>query len=350
MSKQEVDAAKSNMKMAEAAVGETKANLELLLKGARTEDREAAKAQYESTKANLDLIDYQITQSKLLAPVNGVIRARLQEVGDMTTSNKSVYTIALIHPKWVRVYASEMDLGHINMGAAAQVIRDSQPNQPITGKIGYISSVAEFTPKTVQTEDIRTTLVYEVRIYVDDPNDQLKMGQPVTVNIAKSSRPTATEQSLRQGSMSMSVESIVIATDLNKTFKAEQKGLDDVQALQGINMQIKAGQLTALVGPDGAGKTTFLRLIAGLYEPTTGSLKVLGMDVAKDPQSVQDRISYMPQKFGLYEDLSIQENLDLYADLHGVPMDVRKERFERLLKITDLARFTERPAGNSLEA
>ena len=178
--------------MAEATVGETKANLELLLKGARTEDREAAKAQYESTKANLDLIDYQITQSKLLAPVNGVIRARLQEVGDMTTSNKSVYTIALIHPKWVRVYASEMDLGHINMGAAAQVIRDSQPNQPITGKIGYISSVAEFTPKTVQTEDIRTTLVYEVRIYVDDPNDQLKMGQPVTVHIAKSSRPTAT--------------------------------------------------------------------------------------------------------------------------------------------------------------
>lgn len=143
----------------------------------------------------------------------------------------------------------------------------------------------------------------------------------------------------------MSVESIVIATDLNKTFKAEQKGLDDVQALQGINMQIKAGQLTALVGPDGAGKTTFLRLIAGLYEPTTGSLKVLGMDVAKDPQFVQDRISYMPQKFGLYEDLSIQENLDLYADLHGVPMDVRKERFARLLKITDLARFTERPAG-----
>ena len=145
--------------------------------------------------------------------------------------------------------------------------------------------------------------------------------------------------------MSMSVESIVIATDLNKTFKAEQKGLDDVQALQGINMQIKTGQLTALVGPDGAGKTTFLRLIAGLYKPTTGSLKVLGMDVAKDPQSVQDRISYMPQKFGLYEDLSIQENLDLYADLHGVPMDVRKERFARLLKITDLARFTERPAG-----
>ena len=89
----------------------------------------------------------------------------------------------------------------------------------------------------------------------------------------------------------MSVESIVIATDLNKTFKAEQKGLDDVQALQGINMQIKAGQLTALVGPDGAGKTTFLRLIAGLYKPTAGSLEVLGMDV--EPYRVCRRPTFL---------------------------------------------------------
>lgn len=143
----------------------------------------------------------------------------------------------------------------------------------------------------------------------------------------------------------MSTDCVVIANDLKQIFKSEQKGADDVHALQGLTMQIKAGQLTALVGPDGAGKTTFLRLIAGLYAPTSGQLEVLGTDVAKDPQSVQDRISYMPQKFGLYEDLSIQENLDLYADLHGVPADLRKERFDRLLKITDLARFTDRPAG-----
>ncbi len=192
VSKQEVDAAKSTMKTAEAALRESEANLQLLLKGVRKEDREAAKAQYDSTKASLDLIKYQIAQSELRSPVDGVVRARLQEVGDMTTSSKSVYTIALTDPKWVRVYASETELGQIKMGSTATILRDSQPDQPITGKIGYISSVAEFTPKTVQTEDIRTTLVYEVRIYVNDPNDQLKMGQPVTVNIAKSSRPTAT--------------------------------------------------------------------------------------------------------------------------------------------------------------
>jgi ABC-2 type transport system ATP-binding protein len=110
-------------------------------------------------------------------------------------------------------------------------------------------------------------------------------------------------------------------------------------------MTVRAGALTALVGPDGAGKTTLMRMIAGLLKPDSGRLQVLGIDVARDPQSVQDRISYMPQRFGLYEDLSVQENLDLYADLHGVPMEERRERFSRMLEMTDMARFTERPAG-----
>lgn len=131
---------------------------------------------------------------------------------------------------------------------------------------------------------------------------------------------------------------IVIAENLQKKF-------NDVVAIHHLDMKIQAGTLTALVGPDGAGKTTFLRMIAGLYLPTEGSLDVLGIDVIKNPQAVQNRISYMPQRFGLYEDLSIQENLNLYADLHGVPKEERKQRFAKLLQITDLTRFTERPAG-----
>lgn len=185
ISKQELDYAQSNQATAAASVKEKTANLALLKNGARSEDREAAKAQFDASKANLDLIRYQIQQSVLTAPVNAVVRARLQEAGDMTTAQKPVYTLALTNPKWVRVYANEKDLSAIQMGAAAQVIRDSQPNPPIDGKIGYISSVAEFTPKTVQTEDIRTTLVYEVRVHVNDPQDALKMGQPVTVKIAR---------------------------------------------------------------------------------------------------------------------------------------------------------------------
>ncbi|WP_335950872.1 ATP-binding cassette domain-containing protein [Acinetobacter beijerinckii] len=138
---------------------------------------------------------------------------------------------------------------------------------------------------------------------------------------------------------------VVIAHNLRQLFKAENKKSPDICALEDLSVQIPSGQLTALVGPDGAGKTTFLRLIAGLYQPSAGSLEVLGIDVAKNPQMVQNRISYMPQRFGLYEDLSIQENLDLYADLHGVPQAERKQRFARLLEITDLSKFTQRPAG-----
>lgn len=135
----------------------------------------------------------------------------------------------------------------------------------------------------------------------------------------------------------------VVAVDLRKCFPAAGGG--QMKALAGVSLSVRKGELTALVGPDGAGKTTFLRMVAGLLPADSGQLQVLGHDVARQPQQVQDRISYMPQRFGLYEDLSVQENLDLYADLHGVPADERHARFERLLQMTDLAAFRQRPAG-----
>ena len=135
----------------------------------------------------------------------------------------------------------------------------------------------------------------------------------------------------------------VVAVDLRKCFPAAGGG--QLEALAGVSLSMRKGELTALVGPDGAGKTTFLRMVAGLLRADSGQLQVLGHDVASQPQQVQDCISYMPQRFGLYEDLSVQENLDLYADLHGVPADERHARFERLLQMTDLAAFRQRPAG-----
>lgn len=131
---------------------------------------------------------------------------------------------------------------------------------------------------------------------------------------------------------------------LRKDFEAPGGGI--MHAVNEVSLSVHPGQLTALVGPDGAGKTTLMRMVAGLLKPDAGRLTVLGIDVARDPQAVQDRISYMPQRFGLYDDLSVQENLDLYADLHGVPHNVRRERFTRMLAMTDLTRFTDRAAGN----
>lgn len=137
------------------------------------------------------------------------------------------------------------------------------------------------------------------------------------------------------------------ALDVRGVYKrfGGRKGEPEVHALADVSLQVPHGSLVALVGPDGAGKTTLLRLAAALMPADGGTLRVLGLDPATQSQQVQDRISYMPQRFGLYEDLTVQENLDLYADLHGVPLDERRRRYERLLHMTDLTQFTARLAG-----
>ena len=132
-------------------------------------------------------------------------------------------------------------------------------------------------------------------------------------------------------------------SDIRKSFHRESGEM--VAALDGVSLAVDHGTLTALVGPDGAGKTTLIRLAAGLMEVDSGDLKVLGIDVSADPQQVQGRIGYMPQRFGLYEDLTVQENLDLYADLHGVSTEERRQRYPRLMEMTALGRFTRRLAG-----
>ena len=118
-----------------------------------------------------------------------------------------------------------------------------------------------------------------------------------------------------------------------------------VTALDGITAGAANGAVTGLIGPDGAGKTTLMRLIAGLLRADAGRIEVLGIDVAHDPLAVQARLGYMPQRFGLYEDLSVRENLDLYADLQGVPPAARPDRYAALLHMTGLGPFTTRMAG-----
>jgi ABC-2 type transport system ATP-binding protein len=136
---------------------------------------------------------------------------------------------------------------------------------------------------------------------------------------------------------------IVQARDVRRTFRRETG--ETIIALEAVSLEARFGTLTALVGPDGAGKTTFLRLIAGLLRLDGGELHVLGIDVAAHPQQVQERIGYMPQKFGLYEDLTVRENLDLYADMHAISAADRRERYPRLMEMTALGPFMDRLAG-----
>lgn len=128
---------------------------------------------------------------------------------------------------------------------------------------------------------------------------------------------------------------------VTKTFK----GMTAHPAIDNVSLSVRAGIVTGLAGPDGAGKTTLIRLAAGLLAPDSGQVTALGLDTLAKPFELRSRIGYMPQQFGLYQDLTIRENLNLYADLQGVPMASRKERFEHLLEMSGLSDFVERLAG-----
>jgi len=130
---------------------------------------------------------------------------------------------------------------------------------------------------------------------------------------------------------------------VSKTFRRETG--ETVLALDNISFSVARGGLSALVGPDGAGKTTLIRLLAGLMKSDSGTVSVLGIDAARDPQSIQSRIAYMPQQFGLYDDLTVRENLDLYADLHAVKAEEKRAQYARLMEMTGLEPFQKRLAG-----
>ncbi|MDR3480161.1 MAG: ATP-binding cassette domain-containing protein [Burkholderiaceae bacterium] len=130
---------------------------------------------------------------------------------------------------------------------------------------------------------------------------------------------------------------------VRKVFRRETG--EAVVALDDISFLVRQGGLAALVGPDGGGKTTLLRLLAGLMKADGGTVHVLGIDAAQDPQAIQSRISYMPQRFGLYEDLTVLENLDLYSDMHGVSKEERQTQYARLMEMTGLGQFQKRLAG-----
>ena len=183
VSPQDLEAASTAARMSEAQAENTRKALELTLAGPRKEDIDQAKAQLDAAQADLALLQRQLADAELVSPTDGVIRNRLMEPGELATPQRPVFSIAITTPKWIRAYLSEADLSRIKVGAPAKVTTDSAADAPVEGRVGFISSTAEFTPKTVQTEELRTSLVYEIRVFVDDRDDRLRLGMPATVTI-----------------------------------------------------------------------------------------------------------------------------------------------------------------------
>ena len=178
---QDVDNAKSALRVAEAKLIVNQRALELAVAGPRKEEIAEAEARLRANEAEAALLRQRLADSQLLAPVDGVVRTRVMEVGEMASPQRAAFALAVTDPKWVRVYVAEPDLGKVQHGMTAGVSVDSFPDRRFDGWVGFISPVAEFTPKSVQTEELRTSLVYEVRVFVKDPEDRLRLGMPATV-------------------------------------------------------------------------------------------------------------------------------------------------------------------------
>lgn len=144
---------------------------------------EAARSRYTAAEAGVTLAQREYDDTRLYAPADGIVENRILEPGDIASPATPVYTIALLDPKWVRAYVPESDLGRIRPGMIAHVSTDSYPDRVYRGWIGYISPTAEFTPKTVETSEVRTKLVYQVRVFVRNPQDELRLGMPTVVII-----------------------------------------------------------------------------------------------------------------------------------------------------------------------
>ena len=183
ISQQEYETAESRRDEAVARERRASETLNLLIEGPRKEDIAAGKAQLEEARANLQRAQTALADTELLSPNDGVLLTRVEEPGAVVGAGQTVVTLSINREVWAYVYVPERQLGRLAPGMKAEIFTDTAPESPYIGHIGFISPEAEFTPKTVETMELRTTLVYRVRIIADSPDDGLRQGMPVTVRI-----------------------------------------------------------------------------------------------------------------------------------------------------------------------
>jgi HlyD family secretion protein len=184
-----MDDAQARVRMSEAQLAGARDQLTLELRGSRIEDIETQKAMLDSARARLEKAQTALSDTTLLAPSAGIISVRAREAGAIVQAGQTVYTLTLNDPVWIRAYVPQPRLGRIKPGMTVSVSIDSMPGKHYDGTVGFISPDAEFTPKTVQTDQVRDDLVYRIRVIASDPDNVFRQGMPVTVLVPAAQPP-----------------------------------------------------------------------------------------------------------------------------------------------------------------
>ncbi len=236
-----------------------------------------------------------LKEAELMAPANGVVEVVSVRPGDLVAPGRVVVSMLEDSQLWVKVYVPETELG-------------TRQNRPVRiGRGGCLSrrggspamwsrsrSQAEFLPRNVQTRDDREHQVFGVKVRVDNPEGVLKSGMAATVRLAVTAVITAEHLTIRFGNFT---------------------------AVNDVNFSVNRGEVFGFLGPNGSGKTTIIKALCGLLAPSEGTGTILGMDIRKHAADIKRHVGYMSQKFGLYEDLTVAENLSFYSGVYGITGD-----------------------------
>lgn len=182
---QALDAAEAAAAEATARVRQARAQLALLEAGYRSEDIAQAEAELAGARARVADAERQVADTELVAPSPGVVQTRIVEPGSIIGAGQNVLHLALTEKTWARAYLPEPQLGRIHPGQAALVYTDSRPETPYHGQVGFISPTAEFTPRNIETTELRSALIFRFHVVIDDPDEGLRQGMPVTVHLAE---------------------------------------------------------------------------------------------------------------------------------------------------------------------
>jgi HlyD family secretion protein len=186
---QQIDDAQARVRESEAQLAGARDQMTMELRGSRIEDIETQQAMLASAQARLERAQTALSDTRLLAPSPGIISVRAREAGAIVQAGQTVYTLTLNDPVWIRAYVPQPRLGRIKPGMAVRLSIDSMPGKRYDGTVGFISPDAEFTPKTVQTDQVRDDLVYRVRVIASDPDNVFRQGMPVTVLVPAAQPP-----------------------------------------------------------------------------------------------------------------------------------------------------------------
>lgn len=189
ISQKDLDNALAQYKEASAKLRSNQEQLDMLLSGYREEEVLAQRATVAAAEASLNHAEIQLHDAVLSASQKGIVLTRAREAGAIVQAGQTVYTLTLTDPLWLRAYVDEPHLGRVKPGMPVKVLVDAAPGKSFSGSVGFISPTAEFTPKTVETSEVRTALVYRLRVQADDPENVMRQGMPVTIILQEKAEP-----------------------------------------------------------------------------------------------------------------------------------------------------------------